>query len=269
MFGDIPPFFSPFPYGPTPSSGTASTKFVDLFNTQSVAGAKTWTGAATFSAGWSAGASSVLTPGSLFRDANAGDSTNIVQLKVGNSGSNQGEVDLRFVNAAASGAPGAYLVFFPRNNAGTTNFQGGVLSWLKNAGVDNADMNLQTGSARLYQEGGTGHTGVNTNAPSAEWDVAGDIQVKTAGKGYKIAEGANATMGQATLVAGTVTVNTTAVTANSRIILTRAVGGGTRGYLEVGTITAATSFVINSTDGAGAAVADTSTINWIIFKPAA
>lgn len=41
-FGNIPPFFSSFPYGPVPSSGVASTKFVDLFNAQTIAGAKTF-----------------------------------------------------------------------------------------------------------------------------------------------------------------------------------------------------------------------------------
>lgn len=49
MIGNIPPFYSSFPYGPVPSSGTASTKFVDLFNAQSAAGAKTWTGLQTIS----------------------------------------------------------------------------------------------------------------------------------------------------------------------------------------------------------------------------
>lgn len=42
MFGSVPPLYTSFPYGAVPSSGTASTKFVDLFNDQTVAGLKTW-----------------------------------------------------------------------------------------------------------------------------------------------------------------------------------------------------------------------------------
>lgn len=71
--------------------------------------------------------------------------------------------------------------------------------------------------------------------------------------------GANAVAGRATLVAGTVTVSTTAVEAASIIQLTRCVTGGTVGHLSVGTVTADTSFVINSSSGT-----ETSTICWQI-----
>lgn len=48
MFGNIPPFSSSFPYGPAPSSGVASTSFVDLFNTQTnIQGNKTFVGLST------------------------------------------------------------------------------------------------------------------------------------------------------------------------------------------------------------------------------
>jgi hypothetical protein len=73
--------------------------------------------------------------------------------------------------------------------------------------------------------------------------------------------GAAAVVGKSVLVAGTVTVSTTAVTANSIILLTRQVVGGTVGDLRVGTITAATSFVINSVSGT-----DTSTVSWMIIN---
>jgi len=92
--------------------------------------------------------------------------------------------------------------------------------------------------------------------------TACDLILETAGRGLKIKEGSNARMGQSTLVGGTVTVSNTSVTANSRIFLTCAVTGGTQGILSVGTITASTSFVINSSNGA-----DTSTVNWIIVEP--
>lgn len=94
-------------------------------------------------------------------------------------------------------------------------------------------------------------------------DFGHDVKLGTAGNGLYIKEGSNATMGRAVLVAGTVTVSTTKVTTNSEIFLTRRIAGGTLGHLSIGTVTGATSFVINSSDAA-----DTSTINWLIVEPA-
>ncbi len=73
--------------------------------------------------------------------------------------------------------------------------------------------------------------------------------------------------GRATLVAGTVTVNTPAVRADSVITLTRGAAGGTVGIPQVGTITPGTSFVINSVqEGTASTVqtSDTGVINWRI-----
>ena len=65
--------------------------------------------------------------------------------------------------------------------------------------------------------------------------------------------------GRATLVAGTVTVDTTEAIASDNIHLTRVVTGGTVGHLTVGAIVAGTSFVIDSSSNT-----DTSTIFWEI-----
>ncbi|HQK38540.1 MAG TPA: hypothetical protein PLO52_00320 [Flavobacterium alvei] len=92
----------------------------------------------------------------------------------------------------------------------------------------------------------------------------GDVKLNDAGNGLYIKEGTNATMGVATLVAGTVTVNTTKVTANSRIFLT--VNGGTLtnvGAQYVSARTAGTSFTITSLN-----VLDTSQTAWMIVEPA-
>ena len=77
------------------------------------------------------------------------------------------------------------------------------------------------------------------------------------------AAGGNAITGTATLSAGTITVNTTAVTTNSIIQVSRNTVGGTLGNLSVpsASITASTSFVINSDSGA-----ETSTVNWFIIN---
>lgn len=75
--------------------------------------------------------------------------------------------------------------------------------------------------------------------------------------------GANPSMGTATLVAGTVTVNTTAVNANCKILLTMNTPGGTVGYQYAKTadIVSGTSFKITSTSNT-----DTSTVNWFVIE---
>lgn len=88
-----------------------------------------------------------------------------------------------------------------------------------------------------------------------------DLDVVTAGRGLKVAEGANAKQGTAVLVAGAVVVANTSVTATSRIFLTSQVDGGTPGFLRVSTRTAATSFTITSSNAA-----DTSTVAYEIFE---
>ena len=79
----------------------------------------------------------------------------------------------------------------------------------------------------------------------------------------QIKEGLNAKMGSATLVAGTVTVSNTSVTANSKIFLTSNADGGTPGFLRVSARTASTSFTITSSS-----LLDTSTVAWLIVEPA-
>ncbi|MGW2795186.1 hypothetical protein ACWC9H_35415 [Streptomyces sp. NPDC001251] len=100
---------------------------------------------------------------------------------------------------------------------------------------------------------------------SGDLSVAGTtgVTVGTAGGGVRIKEGTNAMMGSATLVAGTVVVNTTKVTANSRIILTAQTSGAAPGALRVSARTAGTSFTITSTSGT-----DTSLVAWVILEPA-
>lgn len=90
----------------------------------------------------------------------------------------------------------------------------------------------------------------------------GNLVLGTAGNKIQIATGTNASVGTSgAMTAGTVTVNTTAVTASSLIFLTVKTPGGTQGILSVGTITAGTSFVINSSSNT-----DTSTVQWLIIN---
>lgn len=94
--------------------------------------------------------------------------------------------------------------------------------------------------------------------------TGGDLVLGTAGAGLRLKEGgSSARMGSAVLVAGTVTVNTTAVTANSRIMLTGQNSSGAHGELSVSARVVGTSFTITSSSGT-----DTRTVGWIIFEPA-
>lgn len=103
-----------------------------------------------------------------------------------------------------------------------------------------------------FRPSGTSHFQVNT----------GGAVLPAIGDKLSIKEGSNAAMGVATLVGGTVTVSNTLVAAGDRIFLQRATTGGTTGDLSY-TIVAATSFTINSVSAT-----ETSTVNWMIVRPA-
>lgn len=92
----------------------------------------------------------------------------------------------------------------------------------------------------------------------------GQISTSVAGKGFATKEGTNAKQGTATMVAGTVTVSNTSVTASSRIFLTaQSLGTVTAPKaLAVTARTASTSFVITSADNT-----DTSVVAYEIFEP--
>lgn len=92
--------------------------------------------------------------------------------------------------------------------------------------------------------------------------VNGSLTLGTAGNKINITTGSNASAGTGTLVGGTATISTTAVTANSLIFLqdtsTSVVNVG---VLTVSAKTAGTSFVVTST-----VAIDTSTFNWWIVN---
>ena len=92
--------------------------------------------------------------------------------------------------------------------------------------------------------------------------AVGEIgSLRLAEQSVKKAGGSIIAFGSAVLVAGTKTVSTTAVATGDKIFLTRLVTGGTVGNLSVGTITDATSFVINSDSNL-----ETSTVAWLIVR---
>lgn len=107
-----------------------------------------------------------------------------------------------------------------------------------------------------------GNVAVGKDNASYKLDVVGDIASSVAGSGFRVKEGANAKMGIATLVGGTVTVSTTAVANTSRVFLTIQAPSGTVGTTYVSSRIASTSFTITSTSGT-----DTSAVAWLIVDP--
>jgi hypothetical protein len=73
---------------------------------------------------------------------------------------------------------------------------------------------------------------------------------------------ANKSVGNATLVAGTIAVANTAVAANSYVLLSRKTIGGTAGNLSY-TVSAGVGFTITSSSGT-----DTSVVTWVLVQPA-
>ncbi len=116
-----------------------------------------------------------------------------------------------------------------------------------------------SGNLRFVQltPGGTAHLILPEIKPY------GNLSIAVIGRGLRVAEGANAKQGTATLVAGTATVANTSVTANSRIFLTAQAIAGTQGALGISARIAGTSFTITSSNAA-----DTSVVAYEIFEPA-
>jgi hypothetical protein len=109
-----------------------------------------------------------------------------------------------------------------------------------------------------------GMTAVKPNALSGTVNRIdpGDGSLVFAGRTVVPSGGTAARMGTDVLAAGTVTVTTTAIGANSVVLLTIQTPGGTVGSPYVNARTAGTSFVIKSTSAS-----DTSTVGWRILDP--
>lgn len=116
------------------------------------------------------------------------------------------------------------------------------------------------------QWGAGGSSALDTNlyrGAANRLDTDGSLRLAVAGSGVLIKEGSNATMGVATLVGGTVVVNTAKVTASSRIYLTGQNASGAAGALGVTARVVGTSFTITSLSGT-----DTRDVAWLIVEPA-
>jgi len=97
---------------------------------------------------------------------------------------------------------------------------------------------------------------------------AGNILISTVAKGLQIKEGANARLGQSTLVLGTKAVANTSVTAATRVILTRTNKNASTAIGGLEAVTAAgVGFTITALSAiAVAEVGDLSTIDWVLVE---
>lgn len=134
--------------------------------------------------------------------------------------------------------------------------------------ADNKGLNWGAGNdMRAYHDGTDSYveniTGALRLKCATEIFVdSGNLALQTVGKGLRVKEGTNGRQGlTAAMVAGTVTVACTSVTANSRIMLTRETAGGVLGNISYTKIPG-TSFTVNSDN-----VLDTSTFVYQIFEP--
>lgn len=119
---------------------------------------------------------------------------------------------------------------------------------------------LTNGQVVLGYNAGT--AAVTINSVGVNQSV-GNFSLSTVGSGIQIKSGTNATVGTATLSAGTVTVSTNKVTANSIIMISDQGGSITNlGIIYISAKTAGTSFVITSSN-----ILDASTVGWWILEP--
>lgn len=163
---------------------------------------------------------------------------------------------------SSSAAQNAITVATKVLQTGTASYRGiWVTPWISSKGSNGALL-MDLGTNTAINASGTHTTKFNVD-DSGNVTATGNLSLTAAGNKISIATGTNASVGTATLVGGTVTVSTTAVTASSKIFLTDATTGVLTniGTPTVGTVTAGTSFVINSSN-----VLDTSNINWLIIN---
>lgn len=171
-----------------------------------------------------------------------------------------------FTNSSGTQSLSIMRIVNTFNNTGT--YSGTIID----LDINNTETSM-TGTTHygILERSTTALNGFGTATPTERMHVVGNglftgnLTMSTAGSGVLIKEGSNATSGVATLSAGTVTVNTTKVTANSRIQLTaQSLGTITvPASLAVSARSAGTSFTILSSD-----VTDTSVVAWVIIEPA-
>lgn len=131
----------------------------------------------------------------------------------------------------------------------------GLTNLVNTAGSESADFIINTQSA-----GTAASEKLRISSTGDVTVTGGGIIFATVAKGITYKSGTGARAGNATLVAGTVTVTNTTVTANTIVMLTRKTAGGTLGNITY-TVSAGASFTINSDNAL-----DTSIISYVLYE---
>lgn len=188
---------------------------------------------------------------------------------VSSSGGSRGGASVTQGTAAAKPAsptPGQLYFATDTGEWWVGNTAGNAWQNLKSTSVGWTSAGITFGGGPAYnisRDGGNGWTLSNNDTEVvSQIGAGGGMAVRSAGAGLLVKEGSNCKQGTATLVAGTVTVANTSVTASSRILVTSNVDGGTPGFLRVSSRVAGTSFTVTSSSGT-----DTSTFAYEIFEP--
>lgn len=178
----------------------------------------------------------------------------------------QGFVDLSTVQSAIAGAKTfTGILTAGATGNGKTNFQ--ITDTGTNSGMTiGGDTTLYRSAANTLKTDTTMIVGATLSVATAtttdKFNISGNVSLLTAGNKIKIATGTNASAGTGTLSGGTVTISTTAVTANSLIFLTDTASSLTNvGTLSVTAKSAGTSFTVTSANAL-----DTSTFNWFMIN---
>lgn len=234
---------------------------------QTIAGAKTFTGGVLSDSVQAATATFATIKGAVLTGATAVGVkiTNLNTLstagaKICSWSPDNGTTELVYIDKDGN--------FFTFGNIKTSS-GGGIFAPLFNPYAANSSLQLRgaitDGAGVIGVKVGNSAALANATAKIAAFysDVftTEKLAINVTGKLVWPTGGAADVIGTATLVAGTVTVATTAVAAASKIFVSCNTPGGVLGFLSapVASIVAATSFVINSSNPA-----DTSTVNWVI-----
>jgi 6-phosphogluconolactonase len=162
------------------------------------------------------------------------------------------------------------LFLFKANATNTTGAATMAISGLPALPTTKSDVAMPAGAMEigsyywgLVEQGGTHFRISPFDAVSAGGDtINGELDFVVAGSGLMISEAANGKQGVAVLVAGTVVIANTSITANSRILLSPQETGLLTGIVRVSARAVGVSFTLLST-----VLTDTATIAYEIFEP--
>lgn len=200
---------------------------------------------------------------SIFADSLNGTKSAGFTLSGGRN-TNEGQVDVLFGTRDSTLAQQDTEFRVRFNNGGTAT----VYSILDQSGTQTFGATARVGSGAVYADtfaiGSTVALDASRNATLGTIISTGASTIDTVKTTNlkMLSTGTKPVVGTASLVAGTVTVSTTAIKANSIVFMTNKTNGGTPSMDRTYTITAGTSFTVTSAN-----ILDTSTFGWMIVTP--